>query len=155
MALILQCKEVIVNVQKCCNMCQKLQNLWHNIPIIPPRLVPNNFSYKDKDRIRHFEIWLVLPTFLDFCPHISQSKNLKIEIEILRLKNYGMVPKKILWPRHMYKWYILKKNWQKSVNSTLSTGEKKVPVGIWGCHHQLDNHHKLPMVNTKIIYMGI
>ena len=42
-----------------------------------------------------------------------------------------------------------KKNWQKSVNSNLSTGEKKVPVGIWGCHHQQD-HHKI--ANGKYKY---
>ena len=84
----------------------------------------------------------VLPTFLRFCPHISESDPPWKKRPILRLKNYGMVPKKILWPRNMHKWYILKKYWQKSVNSTLSTGEKKVPVRIWGCHHQLDNHHK-------------
>ena len=85
---------------------------------------------------------LFCPTFLRFWPHISESDPPWKKTAHMGLKNYGMVPKKILWPRHMYKWYILKKNWQKSVNSTLSTGEKKVPVGIWGCHHQLDNHHK-------------
>ena len=30
-----------------------------------------------------------------------------------------------------------KKERQKLVYSTLGNGEKKVPVGIWGCHHQL------------------
>ena len=85
---------------------------------------------------------LFCPTFLRFWPHISESDPPWKKTAHMGLKNYGMVPKKNLWPRHMYKWYILKKKWQKSVNSTHSTGEKIVPVGIWGCHHQLDNHHE-------------
>ena len=72
----------------------------------------------------------VLTKFLRLWPHISESDPPWKKRLILGLKNYGTVPKKILWPPHMYKWYILKKNWQKSVNSTLSTGEKKVPVRI-------------------------
>ena len=56
-----------------------------------------------------------------------------------------------VWPRHIYDRYIFKKNWPKSVSPTLSSAEKNLHPPMWGCHHQLDNQNKYPMVNTKII----
>ena len=33
-------------------------------------------------------------------------------------------------------------------------GPKNLPPLIWGYHHQLDDQHQEPMVNTKIILLG-
>ena len=62
--------------------------------------------------------------------------------------------KKILQLANIYKIYILQKNWSKSTNPALSSGPNISLPLIWGCHHQLDDQHKEPMVNTKIIYLG-
>ena len=55
-----------------------------------------------------------------FCPHFSDSAHIFQKVTpslkkrpILGLKNFGMVPKKNLWPPHMYKWYIFKKKLAK------------------------------------------
>ena len=43
------------------------------------------------------------------------------------------------------------KKLSKSTNPALSSGPNYLLLLIWGCHHQLDDQHKEPMVNTKII----
>ena len=55
---------------------------------------------------------------------------------------------------NIYKIYILQKKWSKSTNPVLSSDPNNLLPLIGGCHHQLDDQYKEPMVNTKIIELG-
>ena len=50
-------------------------------------------------------------------------------------------------PVHMYKKYILKKNWVKTAIPALSSGRNNLPPPIWCCHRQLDDQHRNPNMN--------
>ena len=50
-----------------------------------------------------------------------------------------------------YKKYILQKNWVKTAIPALSSGQSNLQTLIGGCHHQLDDHHRNPNINTEII----
>ena len=55
---------------------------------------------------------------------------------------------------HTYKKYILQKKWSKTVNPALSGDPNYLHPPIWGCHHQLNDHHRNPNINTEIIQLG-
>ena len=55
---------------------------------------------------------------------------------------------------NIYKIYILQKKWSKSTNPVLTSDPNNLLPLIGGCHHQLDDQYKEPMVNTKIIELG-
>ena len=55
---------------------------------------------------------------------------------------------------NIYKIYILQKKWSKLTNPALSSDPNNLLPLIGGCHHQLDDQYKEPMVNTKIIELG-
>ena len=65
----------------------------------------------------------------------------------------GEKPKKVsqifLRLRETYKKYILQKNWTKTVNPALSSGQHNLLPAIWGCHRQLDDHHRNPNINNR------
>ena len=52
------------------------------------------------------------------------------------------------------KFTFCKKKWSKSTNPVLSSDPNNLLPLIGGCHHQLDDQYKEPMVNTKIIELG-
>ena len=53
-----------------------------------------------------------------------------------------------------YKKYILQKNWSKTVIPALSSGQHNLHPAIWGCHHQLDDHHRNPNDNNRDHLVG-
>ena len=53
-----------------------------------------------------------------------------------------------------YKKYILQKNWTKTVNPVLSSGQHNLHPAIWGCHCQLDDQHRNPNINNKNHLVG-
>ena len=57
-------------------------------------------------------------------------------------------------PVHMYKKYILKKNWVKTAIPALSSGRNNLPPPIWCCHRQLDDQHRNPNMNNKDHLVG-
>ena len=73
---------------------------------------------------------------------------------ILGAKTPRKCTKFFSWLPNIYKIYILQKKWSNSTNPFLSSDPNNLLPLIGGCHHQLDDQHKEPMVNTKIIYLG-
>ena len=53
--------------------------------------------------------------------------------------------------RDICKKYILQKNWSKTTSPGLSSDQHNLQAAIWGRHHQLDDHHRNPNINTEII----
>ena len=53
-----------------------------------------------------------------------------------------------------YKKYILQKNWVKTVIPALSSGQSNLHQPKWGCHRQLDNHHRNPNSNDRDHLVG-
>ena len=53
-----------------------------------------------------------------------------------------------------YKKYILQKKWSKTDIPALSSGLNNLHPAIWGCHHQLDDHHRNPNVNNRNHLVG-
>ena len=56
--------------------------------------------------------------------------------------------------RHTHKKYILQKKWPKTVNPALSSDVSILPLTIWGCHCQLDDHHRNPNTNNRDHLVG-
>ena len=89
---------------------------------------------------RSSEMWADLPTFLTKWPNWPPLPGKKTcfsgvkKSELPQLFRCGTVTCII--------GIFLKKNWQELVSPTLSNGEKNLPPPIWGCHHQLYNHHR-------------
>ena len=70
----------------------------------------------------------------------------------------GKTPKKsakfFLRLRDAYKKYILQKKWIKTAISALSSGQSNLHPPIWGCHRQLDDHHRNPNSNDRDHLVG-
>ena len=47
-----------------------------------------------------------------------------------------------------------KKKWPKTVNPALSSDVSILPLTIWGCHCQLDDHHRNPNTNNRDHLVG-
>ena len=84
-------------------------------------------------------------------PSILENDHFPKKWPIKGAKTSGKCTNFFLQLANIYKIYILQKNWSKSTNPALSSGPNISLPLIWGHHHQLDDQHKEPMVNTKII----
>ena len=62
--------------------------------------------------------------------------------------------KKVLWPHDIYKKYLLQKKWVKTAIPALSSGQSNLHQPIWGCHRQLDDHHRNPNNNDRDHLVG-
>ena len=62
--------------------------------------------------------------------------------------------KKVLWPRDIYKKYLLQKKWVKTAIPVLGSGQSNLHQPIWGCHRQLDDHHRNPNNNDRDHLVG-
>ena len=59
-----------------------------------------------------------------------------------------------LQPRDTYSKETLQKKWPKTVIPALNSGQNNLHPAIWGCHHQLDDHHRNPNVNNRDHLVG-
>ena len=56
--------------------------------------------------------------------------------------------------RHMYRKYILEKNWSKTTIPALSSGQTENDTPIWGRRHQLDDQNRNPNMNNRDHLVG-
>ena len=69
-------------------------------------------------------------------------------------KTKKKLPKFFLRLQDTYKKYILQKKWVKTAIPALSSGQSNLQTPIWGCHRQLDDHHRNPNNNDRDHLVG-
>ena len=91
-------------------------------------------------------------------PQISKTPRkapwVEFIIQFLGEKLKKKSAKFFLRPCHTHKKYILQKKWPKTVNPALSSDVSILPLPIWGCHCQLDDHYRNPNTNNKDHLVG-
>ena len=85
-------------------------------------------------------------------PSLTQGFGKKAPFQRVKMAKKGC--HSLFRPVHMYKKYILKKNWVKTAIPALSSGRNNLPPPIWGCHRQLDDKHRNPNLNNKDHLVG-
>ena len=56
--------------------------------------------------------------------------------------------------RDTYEKYTLQKKWVKTTIPALSSDQSNLQTPIWGCHRQLDDHHRKPNNNDRDHLVG-
>ena len=100
--------------------------------------------------------------FFEICGLIRKSRKtprktpgVEFVIKFLEKKLKKKSAKFFLRLRHTHKKYILQKKWPKTVNNpALSSDVSILPLTIWGCHCQLDDHHRNPNTNNRDHLVG-
>ena len=142
-------EQIIYKRKKFFKICGLIRKSWKTF--LPAYLCLIYYSVGYKQAQEFFEICGLIRKSRKTPP---KTPGVEFIIQFLEEKLKKKSAKFFLRLLYTHKKYILQKKWPKTVNPALSSGVSILPLHIWGCHCQLDDHHRNPNTNNRDHLVG-